>query len=62
LQVEEEEISFTMIMDPWSIFLYGIKAPITREKYKGRPILFPFTKIEYGKYLPMAATSILHKY
>jgi hypothetical protein len=23
-------------MDPWSMFLYGMKAPMTREKYKGR--------------------------
>jgi hypothetical protein len=23
-------------MDPWSIFLYGMKAPMTREKYRGR--------------------------
>jgi hypothetical protein len=23
-------------MDPWAIFLYGIKAPMTREKYRGR--------------------------
>jgi hypothetical protein len=24
-------------MDPWSIFLYGRKALMTREKYRGRP-------------------------
>jgi hypothetical protein len=23
-------------MDPWSMFLYGMKAPMTKEKYKGR--------------------------
>ena len=23
-------------MDPWSIFLYGMKAPMTREKYRER--------------------------
>jgi hypothetical protein len=23
-------------MDPWSLFLYGMKAPMTREKYRGR--------------------------
>jgi hypothetical protein len=23
-------------MDPWSMFLYGMKAPMTREKYRGR--------------------------
>jgi hypothetical protein len=31
---EEEEVSSSM--DPWSIFLYGMKAPMTREKYRGR--------------------------
>jgi hypothetical protein len=30
--MQEEEAS----MDPWSIFLYGMKAPMTREKYRGR--------------------------
>jgi hypothetical protein len=34
MQKEEEEASSTM--DPWSIFLYGIKAPITRQKCRGR--------------------------
>ena len=29
----QEEVSS---MDPWSLFLYGMKAPMTREKYKGR--------------------------
>ena len=24
------------MMDPWSIFLYGTKASMTREKYRGR--------------------------
>jgi hypothetical protein len=28
----QEEVSS---MDPWSLFLYGMKAPMTREKYKG---------------------------
>ncbi|HEU4443506.1 MAG TPA: hypothetical protein VFR94_02415 [Nitrososphaeraceae archaeon] len=23
-------------MDPWAIFLYGMKAPMTREKYRRR--------------------------
>jgi hypothetical protein len=23
-------------MDPWSVFLYGMKAPVTRDKYRGR--------------------------
>ncbi len=35
MQTEEQEASSTM-MDPWSVFLYGMKAPMTREKYKGR--------------------------
>ncbi len=34
MQAEEETSS--RMMDPWSIFLYGMKAPITREKYRGR--------------------------
>jgi hypothetical protein len=32
----EEPSSCTTIMDPWSLFLYGMKAPMTREKYRGR--------------------------
>jgi hypothetical protein len=32
---EEEEASSSPMMDPWSIFLYGMKAPMTREKYQG---------------------------
>jgi hypothetical protein len=32
----EEEIASSSMMDPWSIFLYGMKAPMTREKYRGR--------------------------
>jgi hypothetical protein len=35
MQTEEEASSQTM-MDPWSLFLYGMKAPMTREKYRGR--------------------------
>jgi hypothetical protein len=35
MQTEEAQTSSPM-MDPWSIFLYGMKAPMTREKYKGR--------------------------
>jgi hypothetical protein len=35
MQTEEEETSSPM-MDPWSIFLYGMKAAMTREKYIGR--------------------------
>jgi hypothetical protein len=34
MQTEEETSS--LMMDPWSIFLYGMKAPMTREKYRGR--------------------------
>jgi hypothetical protein len=33
MQVEEASSS---MMDPWSMFLYGMKAPMTREKYRGR--------------------------
>ena len=36
MQKEEEEASSPMMMDPWSIFLYGMKPPMTREKYRGR--------------------------
>jgi hypothetical protein len=38
MQTEEEIItsSSEVMMDPWSIFLYGMKAPMTREKYRGR--------------------------
>jgi hypothetical protein len=36
MQKEEEEASSSSTMDPWSIFLYGMKAPMTREKYRGR--------------------------
>jgi hypothetical protein len=31
--MQEEEASS---MDPWPLFLYGMKAPMTREKYRGR--------------------------
>jgi hypothetical protein len=37
MQTEEQEtLLSTTMMDPWSIFLYGMKAPMTMEKYKGR--------------------------
>jgi hypothetical protein len=34
MQVEEEETSSSSstMMDPWSAFLYGMKAPMDREK------------------------------
>jgi len=32
MQVEEEEASSSTMMDPWSAFLYGMKAPMDREK------------------------------
>jgi hypothetical protein len=37
-------------MDPWSIFLYGMNAPMTREKYRGRLAkFFDFTGLtEYS--------------
>ena len=31
---EEEEAASSTMMDPWSIFLYGMKAPMTMEKYR----------------------------
>jgi hypothetical protein len=41
MQVEEETTtSSTTMMDPWSLFLYGMKAPMTREKYRGRVTKF----------------------
>jgi hypothetical protein len=33
MQKEEEEVSSSPMMDPWSIFLYGMKALMTMEKY-----------------------------
>ena len=36
MQREEEIAQSSMMMDPWSLFLYGMKAPMTREKYRGR--------------------------
>jgi hypothetical protein len=35
MQKEEEKAS-SSTMDLWSIFLYGMRAPMTREKYRGR--------------------------
>src|ERR687891_662845 len=35
-EAEEEASPSTMTMDPWSLFLYGMKAPMTREKYRDR--------------------------
>jgi hypothetical protein len=45
---EEEEISSsTMMMDPWSIFLYGMQAPMPRKKYRGRLAeFFDFSKMQ----------------
>ena len=34
--MKEEEGEASSTMDPWSLFFYGIKAPITRQKYRGR--------------------------
>jgi hypothetical protein len=36
MQTEEEIASSSMMADPWSIFLYGMKAPMTREKFRVR--------------------------
>jgi hypothetical protein len=32
----EETSSSRMLIDPWSIFLYGMRALMTGEKYRGR--------------------------
>jgi hypothetical protein len=34
--MKEEEGEASSTMDPWSLFFYGIKAPITRQKCRGR--------------------------
>jgi hypothetical protein len=34
MQAEKETSS--RMMDPWSMFIYWMKAPMTREKYSGR--------------------------
>jgi hypothetical protein len=50
MQTEEEASSPTM-MDPWSLFLYGMKAPMTREKYRGRVAkFFDFVGLTEGKW------------
>jgi hypothetical protein len=36
---ETEKLQETS-MDPWSMFLYGMKAPMTRKKYRGRLVKF----------------------
>jgi hypothetical protein len=36
----EQEVSSSTMMDPWALFLYGMKAPMTREKYRGRVAKF----------------------
>jgi len=39
--------SSTMMMDPWSIFLYGMQAPMPSEKYRGRLAkFFDFSKMQ----------------
>ena len=44
--MQEEEASS---MDPWSLFLYGMKAPLTREKYRKRLAkFFDFTGLKEG--------------
>jgi hypothetical protein len=35
-KMKEEEGEASSTMDPWSLFFYGIKAPITRQKCRGR--------------------------
>jgi hypothetical protein len=45
MQVEEETSS--TIMDPWSLFLYGMKVPMTRRKYRGGLAkFFDFSKMQ----------------
>jgi hypothetical protein len=34
--MKEEEGEASSTMDPWSLFPYGMKAPMTSEKYRGR--------------------------
>ena len=57
MQKEEEEASSTM--DPWSIFLYGMKAPMTSEKYRGRLAkFFDFVGLTEGTMEERAKTFI----
>jgi hypothetical protein len=47
-----------MRMDPWSLFLYGMKAPMTREKYRGRLAkFFDFIGLTEGTMEEHAKTS-----
>jgi hypothetical protein len=50
MQTEEEiASSSSTMMDPWSLFLYGMKAQMTREKYRGRLAkFFDFTGLAGG--------------
>ena len=60
MQTEEERSS--LMMDAWSIFLYGMKAPMTREKYRGRLAkFFDFIGLTEGTMEGMYWTS-LHLY
>jgi hypothetical protein len=36
MQTEGEALSSSMMIDPWSLLLYEMKAPMTREKYRGK--------------------------
>ena len=36
MQAEEGEETSSQMIDPWSLFLYWMTAPMTREKYRGR--------------------------
>jgi hypothetical protein len=36
-------------MDPWSIFLYGMKAPMTKEKYRERRLVKFFNFILFSE-------------
>jgi hypothetical protein len=45
--MQVQEMTSSTIMDPWSVFLYGMKAPMTRRKYRGRLAkFFDFSKMK----------------
>jgi len=47
-----------MRMDPWSLFLYGMKAAMTRERYRGRLAkFFDFIGLTEGTMEERAKTS-----
>jgi hypothetical protein len=50
MQTEKEASSASTTMDPWSLLLYGMKAPMT-EKYGGRLAKFLVHLIPSKSYL-----------